>query len=193
MAPAEAGTRHSSISAAEIWTYAASPHIIPFDVNIAAAVTMVTGGGAPQAIPVAYWGALRMQPPDSTGTLHLDDVEIAGSMSQGVYVPGSVGFDATSQNFRVHGSVGYPVHVYARVVGSVPSGNYIGNSHDAIAIAGSGGPVVDAQTMHDRGVPYYVGSGADSGRMDVAAPVGSVAARATGSASSSAASSTRAT
>ncbi|MEP6739551.1 MAG: hypothetical protein ABJA61_04185 [Caldimonas sp.] len=232
--PTGAGTRHGSISAAESWTYAASPHIIPFDVNIGAAVTIeacavvqmaanstmtitpagsliangtagrpvtfqplvagapwatiramggvlsmshavITGGGAPQATPVAYWGALRMQPPGSTGTLHLDDVEIAGSMSQGVYILGNVGFDATSQNLRVHDSVGYPVHVYARVVGSVPSGTYTGNGHDAIAIAGAGGPVVDAQTMHDRGVPYHVGSGADGGRMDVAAPVGSVA------------------
>ena len=232
--PTGAGTQHGSISTAETWTYAASPHTIPFDVNIGAAVSIeacavvkmaanstmtitptgsllangtpgrpvtfeplvagvpwatirnlggvlsmshavVAGGGAPQATPVAYWGALRMQPSGSTGTLHLDDVEIAGSMSQGVYVPGGVGFDASSQNLRVHGSVGYPVHVYARVVGSVPSGTYTGNGHDAIAIAGSGGPVVDAQTMHDRGVPYHVGSGADSGRMDVAAPVGSVA------------------
>ena len=232
--PTGAGTRHGSISTAESWTYAASPHIIPFDVSLGAAVTIepcavvrmaanstmtinpagslivegapgrpvtfeplvagapwatiramggvlsmthavVTGGGAPQATAAAYWGALRMQPPGSTGMLHVDDVEIAGSMSQGVYVAGSVGFDATSQNLRVHGSVGYPVHVYARVVGSVPSGVYTGNGHDAIAIAGSGGPVIDAQTMHDRGVPYHVGSGADGGRMDVAAAVGSVA------------------
>jgi hypothetical protein len=67
----------------------------------------------------------------------------------------------------VHGSVGYPVHVYARVIGSVPTGDYTGNGHDAIAIAGSGGAVVSDQTMHNRGVPYHVGSGQDSGRMDV--------------------------
>ena len=105
--------------------------------------------------------------PGPTGTFHVDDVEIAGSLSQGVYINGPVGFDASSQNLRVHGSAGYPVHVYARVLGSVPSGTYTGNGHDAIAIAGSGGPVVDEQTMHNRGVPYHVGSGADGGRMDV--------------------------
>src|SRR5207344_2686943 len=98
---------------------------------------------------------------------HVDDVEIAGSLSQGVYINGPVGFDATSQNLRVHDSAGYPVHVYARVLGSVPSGTYTGNGRDAIAIAGSGGPVLDAQTMHARGVPYHVGSGSDGGRMDV--------------------------
>jgi len=60
------------------------------------------------------------------------------------------------------------VHVYARVIGSVPSGAYTGNARDAIAIAGTGGPVLDAQTMHARGVPYHVGStGQDGGRMDI--------------------------
>ena len=86
-------------------------------------------------------GALHMQTPGPAGIFHVDDVEIAGSLSQGVYINGPVGFDASSQNLRVHGSAGYPVHVYARVLGSVPSGVYTGNGHDAIAIAGSGGPV----------------------------------------------------
>jgi hypothetical protein len=108
-----------------------------------------------------------MQSPSTIGTFHVDDVEIAGSLSQGVYINSAVGFDASSQNLRVSGSVGYPVHVYARVIGSVPSGTYTGNGRDAIAIAGSGGPVLDAQTMHNRGVPYHVGSGPDGGRMDV--------------------------
>ena len=232
--PTGVGTRHSSVSAAETWTYAASPHIVPFDVSIGAAVSIeacavvrmaagstvtinpggslvaagtpgrpvtieplvagapwssirttggdlslthavLTGGGAPLNTRPAYIGALVMHNTGATGTLHVDDVEIADSQSQGVYIDAGVGFDATSQNLRVHGSVGYPVHVPARVIGSVPSGTYTGNGHDAIAIAGAGGPVVNAQTMHDRGVPYHVGSGADGGRMDVAAPVGSVA------------------
>src|SRR6185369_14121548 len=54
------------------------------------------------------------------------------------------------------------------VIGSVPTGAYTGNGRDAIAIAGTGGPVLDAQTLHARGVPYHVGStGQDGGRMDV--------------------------
>ncbi|MGZ5266181.1 MAG: hypothetical protein ACXWCC_05275 [Caldimonas sp.] len=229
-----AGTTHGSISTAQTWTEADSPHIVPFDINISAPVSIqecavvrivkggtvtvapggslvanggqgrpvtfealtagqpwssirnlggtlslthavLTGGGAPLNTNVAYAGALHMQSPGLVGSFHVDDVEITGSASQGVYVNGPVGFDASSQNLRISGSVGYPVHVYARVVGSVPSGTYSGNGHDEIAIAGSGGPVVDDQTMHDRGVPYHVGSGADGGRMDVNAPVGSVA------------------
>ena len=221
-----AGTTHGSITTAQTWTEAGSPHIVPFDIGISAAVTiqecavvrivkggtvtvspggslvangstgrpvtfealtagqawssirnlggtlslnhaLLTGGGDPLSTNAAYAGALHMQSPGTTGIFHVDDVEIAGSLSQGVYINGAVGFDASSQNLRVHGSAGYPVHVYARVIGSVPSGVYTGNGHDAIAIAGSGGPVLDAQTMHNRGVPYHVGSGADGGRLDI--------------------------
>ena len=128
---------------------------------------VLNGGGDPLNTIPAYAGALHMQSPSTIGTFHVDDVEIAGSLSQGVYINGAVGFDATSQNLRVHGSVGFPVHVYARVLGSIPTGDYTGNGIDEIGIAGSGGPVGDAQTMHDRGVPYHVGSGQDGGRMDI--------------------------
>ena len=224
-APTGAGTTHGSINAAETWTEAGSPHIVPFDIGIAAPLTIqecavvrivksgtvtvmpngslvangspgrpvtfeakvagqawasirnlggtlslnhavLSGGGDPLSTNPAYVGVLHMQS-SSVGNFHVDDVDIGGSLSQGVYINGPVGFDASSQNLRVHGSAGYPVHVYARVIGSVPSGTYTGNGHDAIAIAGSGGPVVGDQTMHNRGVPWHVGSGADSGRMDV--------------------------
>jgi hypothetical protein len=102
----------------------------------------------------------------------VDDVEIADSASQGVYVDGIVGFDETSQGLRVHGSVGFPVHVFPRIIGTIPDGDYTGNGRDEIGIAGSGGAVVADQTMRDRGVPYHVGSGQDGGRMDVNAPSG---------------------
>lgn len=134
---------------------------------------VVAGGGDPLNTNVALAGALQMQSSlASGGILHVDDVEIVGSLSQGVYVNGPVGFDAGSRNLRVHGSVSFPVHVWARVIGSVPTGTYTGNGRDAIAIAGTGGPVLNAQTMHARGVPYHVGStGLDGGRMDVDAQV----------------------
>ena len=223
------GTTHSSITAAETWTAAGSPHILNFDTSIDAPVTVqacgvvriaagktvtihpggaligigapnqpvtiealnagsawatiralggdlslthtiVTGGGNPLNSTPAFAGALQMQPTGSTGILHLDDVEIADSQSQGVYINSGTGFDATSQNLRIHGSVSFPVHVYARVVGSIPTGTYTGNGIDAIGISanvGTQGVVVDAQTMRDRGVPYHVGSGTDGGRMDI--------------------------
>ena len=226
--PVGAGTTHGSVSAPETWTEAGSPHILPFDTSIYAAVTIepcavvriarratvtvnpggslvaqgqparpvtfepivagqawasirnlggtlslshavLTGGGEPLATHVALAGALQMQSPLATGgILHVDNVEIVGSLSQGVYVNGPIGFDASSRNLIVRGSVSFPVHVYARVIGSIPTGTYTGNGRDAIAISGTGGAVVDAQTMRARGVPYHVGStGQDGGRMDV--------------------------
>lgn len=226
--PVGAGTTHGSVSAPETWTEAGSPHLLPFDTSIYAAVTIepcavvriarratvtvnpggslvaqgqparpvtfepivagqawasirnlggtlslshavLTGGGVPLATHVALAGALQMQSPLATGgILHVDNVEIVGSLSQGVYVNGPIGFDASSRNLIVRGSVSFPVHVYARVIGSIPTGIYTGNGRDAIAISGSGGAVVDAQTMRARGVPYHVGStGQDGGRMDV--------------------------
>jgi hypothetical protein len=129
--------------------------------------TVLTGGGAPLNTNPAFAGVLHMQSPSTAGTLHVDDVEIADSASQGIYINDSVGFDATSRNLRIHGARGFPLHVYARVIGSIPTGNYTGNVDDEIGIAGTGGPVVDNQTMHNRGVPYHVGSGQDGGRMDI--------------------------
>ena len=40
VAPTGVGTTHGSISVAETWTEAGSPHIIPFDINVAAPVTI---------------------------------------------------------------------------------------------------------------------------------------------------------
>jgi hypothetical protein len=134
-------------------------------------------GGNPGAFNPAYTGTLVEQS-SSSGGLHVDDVMVSLSASQGVYVNGAVSFDATSQNLVVVGSAGYAMHLNAGVVGSVPPGTYRGNNgHDAIAISGSGaGAVATSQTMHNRGVPYHVGSGQDGGRLDINSNVsGSVA------------------
>jgi hypothetical protein len=70
---------------------------------------VVAGGGDPLSTNVGLAGALQMQSPLATGgILHVDDVEIVGSLSQGVYVNGPIGFDASSRNLRVHGSAGFP-------------------------------------------------------------------------------------
>ena len=147
-----------------------------FGATLSLSHAVVRGGGDPLSSGGALTGALLMQSVGAIGVLHVDDVEITDSQTQGVYVNGDVGFDASSQNLRVFGAAGYPVHVYARVVGSIPSGSYVGNGHDAIAISGSGGAVTSAQTLRDRGVPYHVGSGIDGGRMDISTQAGGPAA-----------------
>lgn len=229
--PTGTGTTHGSVMTAQTWTAADSPHDLPFDTGIYAALTIepcaviriggnktitinpggsiiaqglsarritferldpstawasiralggdlslvhadVNGGGAPQATVPVYAGAIQMQRTGTTGTLHVDDVAIEDSASQGVYIDGNTGFDATSQDLRVHGAASFPIHAYANVIGSVPSGTYTGNARDEIAIAGAGGAVTSDQTLHARGVPYHVGTGADGGRLDVNAASG---------------------
>ena len=101
------------------------------------------------------------------GGFHVDDVEIAGSLSQGVYVNGPIGFDASSRNLRVHGSAGFPVHVYARVIGSVPTGTYTGNGRDAIAISGPGGAVSTPRRCMRAACRSTSAARPDGGRMDV--------------------------
>lgn len=229
--PTGPGTPHSSVAAGtppQTWTAAASPHIVPFSIGIAAAVTIepcavvriapgstisvnpggafvaagtpgasvviesnvpgvawasinigggalslthaiVRGGGAPQGVNITAAGELRMlQTTGPAGVLHVDNVEIIGSVSQGVYIEGGVGFDASSQNLYVSGSASYPLHVSAPVMGSIPSGAYSRNSFAVIAISGtSSGVVTNAQTLHNRGVAYHVGSGQLGEQLDV--------------------------
>ncbi|MFN0253234.1 MAG: hypothetical protein ACKV2T_40560 [Kofleriaceae bacterium] len=135
--------------------------------------SVVRGGGDPLGGPLTLAGAIVMarSPAATTGALHLADVEIEGSASQGVYLPSAVGFDATSQNLRVHGSASAPIHTYARVLGSIPPGTYTGNGLDRLIISGSGGQVIDNQTMHARGIPYRVGT-APNEQLDVVATAG---------------------
>lgn len=120
---------------------------------------VVRGGGYPVGFNTAIVGMLHME--SGGGTLHVDDVEIAGSESQGVFISGEVGFDATSRNLRIHDSVGYPITADARAIGSIPPGAYAANTRAAIAID-TVVTVRQSQTIHDRGVPYHVGSGTHS-------------------------------
>jgi hypothetical protein len=135
---------------------------------------IIRGGGDPLNTSNILGFAIQISrsPSDTSGSLHMDDVEIADSASQGVYLSGAAGFDATSRDVRIHGSVGYPLHTYARVIGSIPTGTYTGNTHDEFVISDSGGAIVDDQTMHDRGIPYHVGIGLGMGQLDVVAPTG---------------------
>jgi hypothetical protein len=105
----------------------------------------------------------------------MDDVEIADSASQGVYLAGDVGFDATSKDVRIHGSASAPVQTYARVLGSIPTGTYTGNALDEIMISNTGNVVVDDQTMHARGVPYHVGIHQGAAQLDVGTTAGGIA------------------
>ncbi len=236
-APLGAGTTHpSTISADETWTAAQNPHVIPFDLNIAAKVTLepcavvriaplktvtlgpggrlvaegtaaqpivieprdagthwaeiraiggtlrlvhttVDGGGDPLNSVPAFAGALDVrgdQVPPTQEILHAELLTVSGSASQGLYMHEGGGFSAASHDVTVTGSAGYPVHMWARHLGTLPTGNYRGNATDEILVTGSGAyaTVQEDMTIHDRGVPYHVGTATTEGRLDIGAATG---------------------
>ncbi len=134
--------------------------------------TNIVGGGNPLGV-VALGSAVAMQRSlaSTTGSLHMDTVDIANSASQGVAMSGAAGFDTSSQAVTIHGSVGAPILTSPNLVGSIPSGTYTGNTINEIVIDTSGGPISTSQTLHDRGIPYHVDDEPNT-NLDVAAPTG---------------------
>jgi hypothetical protein len=136
--------------------------------------TNLTGGGNPLGNP-AIGSAIHMQRSAgvTTGSLHIDTVDIADSGSQGVSMQGIAGFDATSQALTIHGSAGYPILTSPNLIGSIPTGTYTGNTIDEVMIDDSGGQVTTTQTLYDRGIPYRVGDEPNS-QLDVVSFTGTV-------------------
>ena len=101
------------------------------------------------------------------GTFHVDDVEIADSRAR---ASTSTARSASTPPRRTCASMARQATRCTSMRASSARSRAAttpATVDDEIAIAGSGGPVLDDQTLHDRGVPYHVGSGADGGRMDV--------------------------
>lgn len=99
--------------------------------------------------------------------LALDHVTIKGSLGTGVWMQSGANFIEGSQELTITGSGGgesvYPIEIEEHSMDRLPTGSYKGNAKDEIllrtqgtGVAGSG-LVVDA-TLHDRGVPYHVGT-----------------------------------
>lgn len=131
-------------------------------------------GGAMTSANLAGSAMLEMKSNNANGQFHVDNVAIGDSASQGVLVSGAVGFDSTSNNLFIRSSAYYPLQVQAHLLGSIPTGDYSNNKMAMIAIpvVGAGGTVMTtSQTMHNRGVPYHVGtSNQNVGRLDVQSP-----------------------
>ena len=135
--------------------------------------TTLEGGGDPLNTQPYLAGMLAGsgQDPKSTALADftLKNVEIRGSKTNGILLTGEGHFSDDSADVTVTGSGQYPVSVFPRRLGSVPSGTYTGNAHDEILLPGSGvtQSIVTDQTMHDRGVPYHVGNPQDSGELAI--------------------------
>ncbi len=124
------------------------------------------GGGADRFF---YNASLVVRGDTETPTktpLTVEQVEVRRSLGHGVLVEWVAGFTAGSTGLRVteSGSEEHPqpVRLGEHTLDSLPDGDYTGNQVDEILIAEEGankrGGLQQDGTIHDRGVPYHVGT-----------------------------------
>jgi hypothetical protein len=133
----------------------------------------IDGGGDPQNTLPYLTGTLDLQGADQTlpsqPTLYVDHVNVRDSKSNGIVLRDGAGFAPGSTNLTVTGSLQFPVSIWSRAVGGLPTGKYTGNSTDEILLPGTASyeRVSESTTMHDRGVPYRVGHPTSFGILQV--------------------------
>ena len=131
--------------------------------------TTITGGGDPANLVSDVTGtifAIGAEQYEATQPIvFVDHVRIIDSKSNGLYLGEGAGFAPGSNALTVSGADEYPISIWPRAVGTVPVGQYTGNSHDAILLPGVGGAgaVQENTTMYNRGVPYQVGNSITEG------------------------------
>lgn len=128
----------------------------------------IDGGG--KDVP----GALDLRGDQETATqpiLFVDHVNVKGSESVGVNVREGGGFAAGSSTLAVTGSKSFPISIWGRAAGTLPTGPFTGNGTDEILLPATGGrdDIREDTTFADRGVPYRVGASSGSGMINVAA------------------------
>jgi hypothetical protein len=133
----------------------------------------IDGGGDPGNSIVDDVGMINLQGDDNTkptqGKLLVDHVSLSGSKSNGIVLRDGAGFTAGSTALTVAGSAQYPVSIWSRAVGTLPTGTYTGNGTDEILLPATGGneAIRESATMHDVGVPYRVGNSTSQGTLYV--------------------------
>ncbi len=137
--------------------------------NMTLAHAILTGGGHPIGTTNPRFSAAIFVQANSSAPaasqLVVDDVDLAGSESDGVYLASGPGFDPSGGNLRIHGSAGFPIHALASLVATIPVGAYIGNGTDAIEVGYDA--ITTDQRWTDLGVPYHIGD-PNGSRVDVA-------------------------
>lgn len=137
------------------------------------AYATIEDGGDPQNSVVDVTGAIYAQGEDQTAptqpTVFVDHVTIKGSRSNGLLLHNGAGFAPGSQDLVVTGSAEHPLSIWARAVGTVPTGKYTGNAVDEIVLPAGGGAeaIHEDATMKNRGVPYRVGNSLSAGTLVV--------------------------
>lgn len=89
----------------------------------------------------------------------VEHVTIEGSGKYGAVLETHGGFSLDSTDLTIRGSGDMALLVSGSAVKSIPSGSYKGNTNDSIRLVASKGydQIVEDQTIHDRGVPYFIG------------------------------------
>lgn len=137
----------------------------------------VKGGGDPLSFTAALAATIDVsgdQDQPTQPSLLVDNVEILGSESQGVYLHNGGGFASGSIELKVSGAAAAPIHTWSRAAGTIPAGQYTGNGVDHIVLTASGlqESVSEDVTLRDRGVPYHVGSAGSAGTLSIGKPNG---------------------
>lgn len=140
--------------------------------------TIIEGGGALLNLAPDFQAALDVRgdqtlPPQEI--LHADNLLVRDSLSQGIHLHEGGGFSTSSTDVTITGSGGFPMHVWANLAGTIPSGVYTDNATDEILIAGQAQFEAIAEwdvTIRNHGVPYRVGHSGAFGTLYVSAQSG---------------------
>jgi hypothetical protein len=133
----------------------------------------IDGGGDPLNTLPYLTGTLDLQGADQTQpsqpTLFVNHVNVRGSQSNGIVLRDGAGFALGSSDLTVTESLQFPVNIWSRAVGGLPTGKYTGNATDEILLPATASyeGVAESTTIHDRGVPYRVGHPTSLGTLHV--------------------------
>ncbi len=122
----------------------------------------IEGGGNPSGGAVTQFGALDVRGDQDVAPQPIvlaDHVTIKGSQSLGMLVREGGGFAPGSTDLAITGGATFPISIWGRAAGALPSGTYTGNATDEIFVPANGGPddIKEDTTFADRGVPYRIG------------------------------------
>lgn len=140
------------------------------------AYTTIEGGGDLGNIVPESRAMIQAQGLDSMvatqEVLTFNNVTVRNSLGIGVLLFDGAGFGAGSADLFVTENGTFPLSMWGRAIGTVPTGDYTGNGNDAIFIVGMDAGqqnVIEGATIFDRGVPYQIGnlSGSVSSRLNI--------------------------
>jgi hypothetical protein len=89
--------------------------------------------------------------------LHVSHVTMTGSQQFGVSLRDGGTFTADSTDLTISGAALGAIRTHPRLAGNIPAGKYTGNADDEIVIMAEEDLTEDT-VLHDRGVPYRVGT-----------------------------------